>query len=125
MRKKLKGISLIISAFSLGITISLYNISIANDKKNLSTIEQGKKIAFDRKKGNCLACHIMGDGKLPGNIGPPLIGMKARFPDKLKLREKIYDPRLTNSQTIMIPYGAHKVLSDEEIDKVVEFVHSL
>ena len=39
---------------------------------NASDIEQGKKVAFDRKKGNCLACHMIAGGELPGNIGPPL-----------------------------------------------------
>ena len=56
-----------------------------------SAIEKGKAVAFDRKKGNCLACHMMDDGNLPGNIGPPLISMKLRFPDKAKLRAQIWD----------------------------------
>ena len=51
-----------------------------------SVVEKGKAVAFDRKKGNCLACHMMDDGTLPGNIGPPLVSMKLRFPDKAKLR---------------------------------------
>ena len=32
-------------------------------------VEQGKEIAFDRRKGNCMACHMMGEADLPGNIG--------------------------------------------------------
>ena len=56
-------------------------------------VAEGKKVAFDRKKGNCLACHMMSDGALPGNIGPPLIAIKARFPDKAALREQIWDAR--------------------------------
>ena len=36
-----------------------------------SVIEKGKALAYDRKMGNCLACHAMDDGTLPGNIGPP------------------------------------------------------
>ncbi|MCK4676092.1 MAG: c-type cytochrome, partial [Gammaproteobacteria bacterium] len=48
-------------------------------------IAKGKKLAFDRKKGNCLACHQIEGGTLAGNIGPPLIAMKARFPDYDKL----------------------------------------
>ncbi len=90
-----------------------------------SVIEEGKKIAFDRKKGNCLACHIMAGGDQAGNIGPPLIAMKARFPDKAALREQISDARIKNPNTIMIPFGPHGVLTPEEIDKVTEFVYSL
>ena len=90
-----------------------------------SNIEKGKKIAFDRKKGNCLACHMIAGGTLPGNIGPPLVAMKARFPDKAKLRAQIYDARKNNPNTIMIPFGPHAVLSDEEIDLVTDFIYSL
>ncbi len=90
-----------------------------------SNIEKGKKIAFDRKKGNCLACHMIAGGTLPGNIGPPLVAMKARFPDKAKLRAQIYDARKKNPNTIMIPFGPHAVLSDEEIDLVTDFIYSL
>lgn len=90
-----------------------------------TAIEEGKAIAFDRKKGNCLACHQIEGGSLPGNIGPPLIAMKARFPDKDVLRSQIYDSRKSNPVTIMPPFGPHEVLSKAEIDKVVEFIYSL
>jgi len=90
-----------------------------------SVIEKGKAVAEDRVKGNCLACHAMGDGTLPGNIGPPLIAMKARFPDKAKLRAQIWDATVANPNSIMIPFGRHRVLTEEEIDQVVEYVYTL
>lgn len=90
-----------------------------------SIVEKGKAVAFDRKKGNCLACHSMDDGTLPGNIGPPLIAMKARFPDKAKLRAQIWDATVANPNSIMIPFGRSKVLSEEEIDQIVEYVYTL
>ena len=90
-----------------------------------SVIEKGKAVAEDRTKGNCLACHAMGDGTLPGNIGPPLIAMKARFPDKAKLRAQIWDATVANPNTIMIPFGRNRVLTEEEIDQVVEYVYTL
>jgi sulfur-oxidizing protein SoxX len=90
-----------------------------------SPIEEGKKVAFNRKKGNCLACHKMAGGTLEGNIGPALINMKARYPSKKDLRDKIWDPTVTSPNTIMPPFGKHKILSKEELDKVVEFVYTL
>jgi L-cysteine S-thiosulfotransferase len=90
-----------------------------------SVIDQGKAIAFDRKKGNCLACHQIEGGTMAGNIGPPLIAMKARFPDKAKLRAQIYDARVANPNTIMVPFGPNQVLTGEQIDKVVEFIYTL
>ena len=88
-------------------------------------ISKGKELAFDRKKGNCLACHDIAGGKLPGNIGPPLIAMKARFPDFNILKDQISDARINNPNTIMIPFGPHAVLSAKEIDMVTKFIHTL
>lgn len=85
----------------------------------------GKDLAFDRAIGNCLACHVIAGGDLPGNIGPPLVGMAARFPDKAKLKAQIYDSRVANPNTIMIPFGPMGILNDEQLDKVVEFISTL
>jgi sulfur-oxidizing protein SoxX len=90
-----------------------------------AVIEAGKKIAFDRKKGNCLACHLIEGGEMSGNIGPPLVGMQARFPDKGKMRAQIWDSTKNNVNTMMPPFGPHEILSESEIDKVVEFIYSL
>ncbi len=88
-------------------------------------IENGKKLAFDRKKGNCLACHQIEGGTLAGNIGPPLVAMKARFPDYDKMKAQITDPRTKNPNSIMIPFGPHGVMSKKEIELVSQFIYTL
>ncbi len=88
-------------------------------------LARGKAIAFDRNAGNCLSCHMMDDGELPGNSGPPLIQMQVRFPDREVLREQIWDAAVRNPLTVMPPYGRNLVLSEEEIDLVVDYVLSL
>ena len=88
-------------------------------------VEQGRQLAFDRKKGNCLACHMIAGGALPGNIGPPLVAMKARFPDTAKLRAQIADATANNPNTIMPPFEKYGILSKDEVDKVTEFIYSL
>jgi len=90
-----------------------------------AAIAKGKELAFDRKKGNCLACHQIEGGSLPGNIGPPLVAMKARFPDFNKLKAQITDARKANPNTIMPPFGPHSILSGSEIDEVAKFIHTL
>ena len=90
-----------------------------------SAIAKGKELAFDRKLGNCLACHAMDDGDLPGNIAPPLVSMKLRFPDKAKLRAQIWDATVNNPNSIMPPFGRHKMLTEEQIDMIVDYVYSL
>ena len=97
----------------------------ADEQKKLTPVEEGKKIAFDRKKGNCLACHQIEDGALPGNMGPPLVAMKARFPNKDRLRAQIHDPTQFNPGSAMPPFGKHKILSEDEVNKVVEYIHTL
>ena len=42
----------------------------------------GQKLAFDRGKGNCLTCHEIKGGDLPGTIGPKLENLKSRYPDR-------------------------------------------
>jgi L-cysteine S-thiosulfotransferase len=90
--------------------------------------ETGKQIAFNNRKGNCLACHGMPtvpDAESTGLYGPPLIAMSARFPDKAKLRAQIWDATVLNPSTSMIPFGKHGVLTEAEIDKVTDFVYGL
>ncbi|MBW8458261.1 MAG: sulfur oxidation c-type cytochrome SoxX [Thiobacillus sp.] len=90
--------------------------------------ESGKDIAFNRGKGNCLACHAMptlSDAESPGQYGPPLIAMSARFPDKARMRAQIWDATTFNAASSMIPFGKHGVLTEAEIDKVADFVYGL
>jgi len=90
-----------------------------------SAAEEGKAIAFSRRKGNCLACHMMDDGESPGTLGPPLVAMQVRYPDKAKLRAQIYDPTVANAESAMPPFGKHEILTEDELDKVVEYVWTL
>ncbi len=106
------------------LTSSLMLPTTANaDEKDM--IADGKAIAFHRHKGNCLACHAIQGGLLPGNIGPPLVSMQDRYQTKRQLREQIWDASVNNPHTIMPPFGKYKILTDDEIDKVVEFIYTL
>ncbi|WP_020159976.1 MULTISPECIES: sulfur oxidation c-type cytochrome SoxX [Methylobacter] len=88
-------------------------------------LDEGRQIAFDRNKGNCLACHVIEDGEAPGNIGPALSAIPSRFKDKRQLREQIWDATRFNPETSMPPFGRNNVLDAEEIDKVVDYLWSL
>jgi sulfur-oxidizing protein SoxX len=50
-----------------------------------SSAAEGQKLAFDRAKGNCLSCHEIEGGELPGTIGPPLRDIKRKYPDRADL----------------------------------------
>ncbi len=106
------------------LTIAHFSTSEADEKKALT----GQELAFSTAKGNCLACHQMpGDpaAVTSANIGPPLILMKERFPDRARLRAQIWDATAFNADTVMPPFGKHKVLTDDEIDKISDYIAGL
>ena len=108
-----------IIAATLVLTLFLESNAYSGD------IEEGKKLAFDRKKGNCLACHMIDDGELAGNNGPQLIAMKARFPDREVLFNQIWDPTETNPNSFMPPFGKHGAITKTEINKIIEYLYTL
>ena len=102
-----------------------FPVFAAEDEEEISRLEQGKAIAFDRFKGNCLACHYVEGGELTGTYGPPLIAMKVRYPDREVLREQIWDATIKNPDTRMPPFGRNRILTEEEIDLVTDYIQSL
>ncbi|MBT4836399.1 MAG: sulfur oxidation c-type cytochrome SoxX [Methylococcales bacterium] len=110
---------------TIGIVNMLAMPLISHADGHSASIQPGMKIAFDKKKGNCLACHKIEGGVTLADIGPELNNMKQRFPDKSLIRKRIWDETKFNAETAMPPFGRHKILTESEIDKVVEFVWSL
>jgi sulfur-oxidizing protein SoxX len=122
MRKSAKLVAAASSvAVLLGAMATAPSIAFADE----AMVEMGKKVAEDRKKGNCFTCHDYKGAHLAGNIGPPLVAMKARFPDKAKLRAQIWDATKANPNTMMPPFGKYEVLSEKEIDAITEWVWTL
>jgi sulfur-oxidizing protein SoxX len=99
---------------------------VCTDKENppKDVVTQGGCVAIDRTKGNCHSCHLI-NGINHGDVAPPLVAMKARFPDKAKLRAQVWDSTAVNAKTVMPPFGRHGILTEEEIDKVVEWLLTL
>ncbi|MGO9134814.1 MAG: sulfur oxidation c-type cytochrome SoxX [Methylovirgula sp.] len=86
---------------------------------------QGQAIAFDRLKGNCLACHTMRGSDVPSNVGPMLENMKTRYPNKADLIAILTDETQRNPQTVMPPFGRNLILTPHEIDLIVAFLYTL
>jgi len=107
------------------ILVGLPFVSAADEPVAVDRIEQGKALAFERRKGNCLACHLIEGGELAGNYGPPLLMMKARFPDREVLRAQIWDASVRMPSTRMPPFGRHRILTEDEVDLVVDFLLTL
>ena len=91
----------------------------------LKPLQSGKQLAFDRKKGNCLACHHIAGGQSPGNIGPPLSNLQHRFNNKTDLVNFIEDPTIFNPATSMPPFGRNNILTRHEIKTIANFLWTL
>ena len=89
-----------------------------------SPVSAGETLAFDRSKGNCLTCHEIKGGDSPGNVGPPLADMKSRYPDRKELTAIIYDETKRNPLTVMPPFGRNLILTEPEIESVVDFLYT-
>lgn len=81
-----------------------------------------------RDKGHCIACHQLPQGAGPptlADLGPRLEGARMRELGRARLREVIEDPTRANPETVMPPFGKHRILDAAEIDRLVEFLHAL
>ena len=131
-------VSLFGAALLLGASVTTANAQDALPiDRDCSKIENkspeiaGWCAAVNRRQGNCLACHMFVTPKWPegfppgGNTAPPLVAMKSRFPNKADLRAQVDDPRIANPDTLMPPFGAHRLLTQKQIDDIVEFLYTL
>ena len=136
------SLSLLVQTASAGaIKLAVKDDAIA---KSLSgkkgNAKNGRKLAVNRKKGNCLACHVitkLKENPFHGNIGPSLDGVAGRYKEG-ELRLRVADAKLVNEDTIMPAYyrntGFHRVmkkfqgksvLSAQEVEDVVAFLMTL
>ncbi len=86
---------------------------------------EGQRLAFDRGKGNCLSCHEIKGGDLPGTIGPALKDIKSKYPDRNDLVAILTDEPRRNPQTAMPPFGRNRILTEQEINAIVDFLQTL
>ena len=118
-------VSLLLAALLIFSPMTRPPLAVADGK----SIAAGKEIAFTRKGksgvGNCIACHALADGESPGNMGPPLINVKQRFPNREDLRARLYDATAFNPISAMPPFGKHRILTEDEIERVIDYLYTL
>lgn len=79
-------------------------------------------------KGGCAACHQLPESIGPASradVGPRLEGSRMRELGRTGLREVLHDPMRANPNTVMPPYGRHRLLEPAELERLVEFLHAL
>src|SRR5665213_3016429 len=112
-------------AASLTLFVAVLSGRAASAQQPAAPPMPGQKLAFDRSKGNCLTCHVIKGGDLPGSIGPELKDIKSKYPDRNDLVAIISDETKRNPQTVMPPFGRNRILTEQEISAIVDFLQTL
>lgn len=78
-----------------------------------------------RGRGNCSACHALPAEPdiVSGDVGPPMMGMKQRFPDIEILKAAIADQKQFAPGTSMPPFGRNRILTPEQIDALAHYLY--
>jgi sulfur-oxidizing protein SoxX len=101
--------------------------------------DRGKAIVLDRRRGNCLICHVFPfpDEPFQGEIGPSLLDVADRL-DEGQIRLRLIDQSRLNPDTVMPPYYRVDGLTDvapdyrgepalaaQEIEDVIAYLSTL
>jgi L-cysteine S-thiosulfotransferase len=102
--------------------------------------ENGRKVAIDRSKGNCLACHKMPipEEDFHGELGPSLEKVAKKF-NEGKIRFRIINIQAINPRSLMPPfykkpeqlnrvveqYQGRTILTAQEVEDVVAYLTTL
>lgn len=88
----------------------------------------GRELFARPDKGNCIACHQVPEGQGPAvrsDVGPRLDAARLKGWDRARLRELLDDPMKPNPDTVMPPYGRHRILDAREIERIIDYLHAL
>jgi sulfur-oxidizing protein SoxX len=121
----LTNISLRKTGLIPAMVLALSIVAAAGPAAAQSATAEGQKLAFDRGKGNCLTCHAIKGGEYPGTLGPELVDIKSKYPNRDELVAIVFDETKRNPLTVMPPFGRNRILTDKEISAVVDFLQTL
>jgi sulfur-oxidizing protein SoxX len=115
-----KNTTLLTTIGAIALSLLINPITSSADSK--TSITEGKALSLKF----CQTCHNYVDTEQSGTVGPPLVGMKSRFPDRKILFNIIYDPQVAiRKDTMMPPFGRHELLAKDQIEKVIDFLYTL
>ena len=99
----------------------------------------GRKLSVNRKKGNCLACHVMpiSEQSFHGETAPSLYGVGNRLSEG-ELRLQLVNSKVTNENTMMPSFyrvtgynrilkkfDGKTILSAQEVEDIVAYLKTL
>ncbi|MGI9489608.1 MAG: sulfur oxidation c-type cytochrome SoxX [Geminicoccaceae bacterium] len=102
--------------------------------------DKGRETFTNRKLGNCLGCHAVGElaaEPFHGEVGPPLDGVADRY-EEGEIRLQVVNAKVANPDTIMpgfyVSDGLHRVaenfhgktiLSADQVEDIVAYLMTL
>lgn len=99
-----------------------YWLTVSAAQAANTSFKKGQAIAAEL----CQACHQFQGADQAGTVGPPLVSIAQRFPQRERLRDIIQNPQQAlNPFTMMPPFGRHGFVSDDDIEVLIEFLYSL
>lgn len=117
------GVSVIAGALTGALLLSSQSVLGSSHSKAPKTpLEQGKAKTIQM----CQACHVFPGATQAGTVGPAFVAMKARFPDRQRLRDIIDDPHKSiKPHTMMPPFGRNGLMNKEEIELVIDYLYTI
>jgi sulfur-oxidizing protein SoxX len=73
---------------------------------------------------NCQQCHEVKGIADFGNVGPSLLDLKSRYPDRKDVVAIVNDETRRNAQTVMPPFGRNLILTQQEIQTIVDYLYN-
>jgi len=73
---------------------------------------------------HCQQCHQIKGISDYGNVGPSLVDLKARYPDRKVVAAIIADETKRNPQTVMPPFGRNLILTKQEIETIIDYLYN-
>ena len=120
---------------ALGLVLS--SLAAFGSSADAQSVEQGFRVLFEQRSGNCAACHSIPDaqGKKSGiqsSFAPPLDGVGSRY-SPAQLLQWVVDARVIKPNTLMPPFGVNlntataqgRLLTDAQIADVVAALQTL
>ena len=71
----------------------------------------------------CQQCHEIKGIADFGNVGPSLVDLKARYADRKDVVAIVTDETKRNELTVMPPFGRNHILSQQEIETIVDYLY--
>ena len=72
----------------------------------------------------CQQCHQVKGISDFGNVGPSLLDLKSRYPDHKDVVAIVNDETKRNELTVMPPFGRNLILTQQEIQTIVDYLYN-